>query len=72
MLKSGLIVKAMRPPESGKGGPTWADVDITDLSTDEFQKWWTSIQSDSEKFYVAETLRRLSHNLSDFADSGAP
>lgn len=72
MMKSGITVQAVRPPVTGKGGPQWTVVDIIELSTDEFAKWWETIQNDSEKFYVAETLRRLAHNLSDFGDQDVP
>ena len=71
MIKSGMTVKAMRPPQ--RGGPSsWVDCDLCDLSTEEFLNWWKTIETDEERFYVAETLRRLSHNLSDFGDSEPP
>jgi hypothetical protein len=71
MLKSGIAVQAMRP--GPKGGPAqYIPCDITDLSDDEFLKWWVTIQTDQDKFYVANTLRRLTHNLSDYGDEQAP
>lgn len=70
-MRSGIAVKAARPPQKG-GTPVWTDCDICDLSTEEFINWWQTIQSDDEKLYVAETLRRMTHNLSDFGDAAPP
>lgn len=71
MLKSGIAVQAMRP--GLKGGPAqYIPCDIVDLSDDEFLKWWLTIQTDQDKFYVANTLRNLSRGLSDFGDETMP
>lgn len=71
MMKSGITVQAMRPGPRGKG-QGYVEVDICELSDDEFVKWWLTIKEEKDKFFVANTLRRLTHNLSDFADELNP
>jgi hypothetical protein len=61
----------MRP--GPKGGPAqFCAVDICDLSDEEFVKWWLTIQTEQDKFFVANTIRRMTHNLSDFGDEQIP
>lgn len=71
MMQSGITVQAMRPGPKGRA-PQFCNVDICDLSDDEFAKWWVTIQTEQDKFFVANTLRRLTHNLSDFGDEQIP
>jgi hypothetical protein len=70
-MRSGITVQAMRPGPKG-GPPAFCPVDICDLSDDEFVKWWLTIEQEKDKFFVANTLRRLTHNLSDFGDEQIP
>lgn len=70
-MKSGITVNAQRP--GPKGGPAqFTPCDICDLSEEEFAQWWISITDDRDKFYVANTLRKMTQGLSDFGDEIAP
>lgn len=65
MLFSGIVVKAQR-------NARWADVDITELSSEEFLSFWNSIEKEEERFYVADTLRRLSSQACDMPTEEMP
>lgn len=70
MMQSGFLVKAQR--KNNKGVQEWRDVDITELSDEEFVNWWVSIQDDRDKFAIANRLRKMTVGLSDFGDSFSP
>lgn len=70
MMASGYTVNAQR--KNNKGVMEWREVDITDLSDEEFANFWLSIQDDRDKFAIANRLRRLTVGLSDFGDSYNP
>lgn len=69
MMLSGIRVKAQRMPK-GATQPAWVDVDVMELSNDEFAKWWHSIEKDQDKFYVVSLLRNLCINASDSVSDG--
>lgn len=71
MIKSDLVTNAQRPNPKTKQ-LEWVEVDLTDLSDEEFCNMWLSITDDKEKFTIANTLRQCCIGLSDFGDQGQP
>jgi hypothetical protein len=67
MLNCGISVKAQRPNEKTRV-PEWKDLDIVELTTEEFIEWWQSLKEEKDKIIVAETLRRALLKASDFGD----
>lgn len=67
MALSGLSTNVTRAnPKTGQS--VWVEVDLSELSSEEFLAWWNSTKDEKTRFVVAETFRRMLHQMSDFGD----
>lgn len=67
MIHCGITVKAQRPHPKTRV-LEWKDVDLAELSTEEFIQWWQTLQTEKDKLIVAESLRRALLKASDIGD----
>lgn len=70
MMRSGITTNAQR--KDNRGNVVWQEVDIVDLSDEEFANFWISVKEETQRFVLANTLRQLCHRLSDFGDEFSP
>ncbi len=70
MILSNISTNAARPHARTKA-MEWRQVDVTELSDEEFVNWWVSLTDEKDKFFVVNTLRRCCINASDYGDGHA-
>lgn len=68
MIRSDLVTTAQRPNERTRV-LEWIQVDITDLTDEEFVTMWLSITDDKEKFIIANTLRRCCQGMTETGET---
>ena len=68
MIRSDLVTNAQRRNDRTKV-VEWQQVDIVDLSDEEFVAMWLQIADDKEKFIIANTLRKCCQGMIETGES---
>lgn len=68
MIRTDLVTTAHRPNERTRVLEL-QQVDIVDLSDQEFAQMWLSITDDKEKFVIANTLRKCCQGMHEIGET---